>query len=228
MVTTPSYTVEASWYTDTGATDHITNDLDRLAVHDKYHGKDQIQTVGGAGMPIQHVGHSLIKTPIHALHLHNILHAPQATKHLLSVHRFTRDNNVFFEFHPFHFLVKDAPTRIPLLRGSCVGGLYPMSFHGINQNPAVLLAARPTPDLWHRRLGHPGVYTLCQVLSQNSLLVSPLNKHASVCNACQMVKSCQLPFCGSVNNINYCSPRAHPYRCLGSGHTVVEWVTILR
>jgi hypothetical protein len=228
MVTTPSYTVEASWYTDTGTTDHITNDLDRLAVHDKYHGKDQIQTVGGAGMPIQHVGHSLIKTPIRALHLHNILHAPQATSiyfQCIGLHETTMCS---LSFTRFIFLSRTPPTRIPLLRGSCVGGLYPMLFHGVNQNPAVLLAARPTPDLWHRRLGHPGVYTLCQVLSQNSLLVSPLNKHASVCNACQMVKSCQLPFCGSVNNINYCSLRAHPYRCLGSGHMVVEWVTILR
>jgi hypothetical protein len=32
-------------------------------------------------------------------------------------------------------------------------------------------------------MGHPGVHTLHQVLSQNSLLVSPMNKYASVCNA---------------------------------------------
>jgi hypothetical protein len=99
-------------------------------MHDKYLGKEQIQMVGGSGMSIQHVGHSLIHTPIQTLHLRNILHAPQANKHLLSVHRFTRDNNVFFEFHPYHFLIKDTPTRIPLLRGRCVGGLYPLHHNG--------------------------------------------------------------------------------------------------
>jgi hypothetical protein len=46
MVTTPSYSVDAPWYSDMGTTDHITNDLDRLAVRDKYQGKVQIQTVG--------------------------------------------------------------------------------------------------------------------------------------------------------------------------------------
>jgi hypothetical protein len=36
MVTTPSYLIDAPLYSDTGTTDHITNDLDHLAVHDKY------------------------------------------------------------------------------------------------------------------------------------------------------------------------------------------------
>jgi hypothetical protein len=98
-----------------------------MAVRDKYHGKEQIQTVGGSGMSIRHVGHSILHTPIRALHLQNILHAPHANKHLLSVHRFTRDNRVFFEFHPYHFLVKDSITRICLLRGRCVSDLYPMT-----------------------------------------------------------------------------------------------------
>jgi hypothetical protein len=109
--------------------DHITSDLERLAVRDKYHGKEQIHTVGGLGMSIQHVGHSILRTPLRAL-LQNILHAPQANKHLLSVHRFTRDNRVFFEFHSYHFLIKDSITRTPLLRGRCVGGLYPLTSHG--------------------------------------------------------------------------------------------------
>jgi hypothetical protein len=68
MASMPSYSVEAPWYFDTGATDHITNDLERLAIHEKYQEKEQIQTVGGSGMPIRHVGHSMIHTP-RALHL---------------------------------------------------------------------------------------------------------------------------------------------------------------
>jgi hypothetical protein len=163
FVAAPSYAVDTNWYSHTGATDHVTNDLDRLALCEKYQGKDQIQTVGGSGMSIHHVGYSIIRTPVHALHLHNILHAPQATKHLLSVHRFTRDNNVFFEFHPYHFLVKDTPTRIPLLRSKCIGGMYPLSFHGAPISSTALLAARPSTDLWHQRLGHPGSFAFHSV-----------------------------------------------------------------
>jgi hypothetical protein len=37
------------WYIDTGATDHITGELERLHTHDKYHGNDQVHTMSGAG-----------------------------------------------------------------------------------------------------------------------------------------------------------------------------------
>jgi hypothetical protein len=37
------------WYIDTGATDDITGELERLHTHDKYHGNDQVHTASGAG-----------------------------------------------------------------------------------------------------------------------------------------------------------------------------------
>jgi hypothetical protein len=160
LAANPSYTIDGNWYSDTGATDHVTHDLERLTVRDKYLDKEQIQATGGSGMSIQHIGHSLIRTLVRTLHLCNILHAPHANKHLLSVHRFTRDNNVFFEFHPYHFLIKDTPTRIPLLRGRCVGGLYPLHHNGATSSLEALLAVHPSPMLWHQRLGHPESFAL--------------------------------------------------------------------
>lgn len=44
-----SYQVDTNWYSDTGATDHITGDLDRLSVREKYNGKERIQTANGSG-----------------------------------------------------------------------------------------------------------------------------------------------------------------------------------
>jgi hypothetical protein len=165
-------------------------------VRKKYHGKYQIQTTGGSGMSIHHVGHSLLRAPICFLQLRNILHAPQANKHLLSVHRFTRDNHIFFEFHPFHFLVKDS-MRIPLLHGRCVDGLYPLSFHGASKTTSALLSTHPSAELWHQRLGHLGSFATQQIFRQNNLLVSSLNKPSHVCTACQMANSHQLPFLNS-------------------------------
>ncbi|WVZ54710.1 hypothetical protein U9M48_005468 [Paspalum notatum var. saurae] len=46
---TTSYTVDTNWYTDTGATDHITGELDKLAFREKYNGGDQVHTANGAG-----------------------------------------------------------------------------------------------------------------------------------------------------------------------------------
>ena len=107
MVTTPSYAINLNWYTDTGATDHITGDLNKLLVREKYHGNDQVQVANGSGLSILHTGHSHISTPSWSLQMSNILHVPNIARNLLSVHCFSTDNNVLFEFHPDDFLVKD-------------------------------------------------------------------------------------------------------------------------
>jgi hypothetical protein len=44
-----SYQVDLKWYSDTGATDHITSDMDLLTMHEQYHGGDKVQVGNGAG-----------------------------------------------------------------------------------------------------------------------------------------------------------------------------------
>ncbi|KAL6348523.1 hypothetical protein AAG906_013143 [Vitis piasezkii] len=51
----------------------------------------------------------------------------EPTKNLIFVHHLTKQNNVFVEFHPFHFLVKDKITGVILLRGACNNGIYTFS-----------------------------------------------------------------------------------------------------
>jgi hypothetical protein len=89
-----------NWYTNLGATYHITDELEKLAIHDKYNGGEKVHMASGTGMEIRHVGKSIIHTPIRNLQLCNILHVSKATKNLMSIHRFSLDNNVFFEIHP--------------------------------------------------------------------------------------------------------------------------------
>jgi hypothetical protein len=48
--------VDTNWYTDTGATDHITGELEKLTVRDKYHDTDQVHTASGVGMRINQIG----------------------------------------------------------------------------------------------------------------------------------------------------------------------------
>ena len=80
-------------------------------------------------MQIKHIGPSLINTPIRDLHLNKILHVPKATKNLVSVHRLTKDNSAFLEFHPDYFLVKDQVTKNILLKGRCHKGLITFLLH---------------------------------------------------------------------------------------------------
>ncbi|XP_071676767.1 uncharacterized protein [Lolium perenne] len=53
-----SYGVDTNWYSDTGATDHVSSELEKLHVRDRYNGNEQIHTASGAGMDIRHIGHS--------------------------------------------------------------------------------------------------------------------------------------------------------------------------
>jgi hypothetical protein len=58
---------------DTGATNHVTGQLNKLTVHDTYQGRDQVLNASGQGMDIAHVGHSVLHTPYSSIHLKDIL-----------------------------------------------------------------------------------------------------------------------------------------------------------
>jgi hypothetical protein len=49
-VATASSKVDTDWYTDTGANDHITSNLDRLTVRERYHGNEQVHVGDGSGL----------------------------------------------------------------------------------------------------------------------------------------------------------------------------------
>ena len=63
-VNTASYGVDTNWYPDSGATHHITNELNNLTVRDSYKGYDKVNTASGQGMKISHVGHSIVRHPV--------------------------------------------------------------------------------------------------------------------------------------------------------------------
>jgi len=181
---------------DSGATDHITGELEKLTVRNKYHGGDHVHAANGTGMEISNVGHSTLHSPSSKIHLRNVLHVPSASKNLVSVNRLTRDNNVFLEFHPDHFLIKEQVTRRSLLRGRCEGGLYPIksSPHRSSRNKEALGVVNPFASLWHHRLGHAAAPIVQWILSRHKLsfIRDVNNKH--VCDVCQQGKSHQLPY----------------------------------
>lgn len=74
-----------SWYPDSGATNHITNDLSNLSVSSEYHGGKHLLLGNGHKVKISHIGHSnFLPTPTasdsRSLHLTNLLHIPSITK----------------------------------------------------------------------------------------------------------------------------------------------------
>jgi histone deacetylase 1/2 len=155
-----SYNVDPAWYMDTGATDHITSDLDRLAARDAYNGNERVHIGNGAGWHIAHIGHGTLNTTAKSLALRNVLHVPSITKNLLSAHKLALDNSVFIEIHLYHFVVKELESKKRVLAGRCEAGLYPIRPSEIKaQKCAMLSAARTSKEQWHRRLGHPFLST---------------------------------------------------------------------
>jgi hypothetical protein len=57
---TQSYSVDAPWYMDTGATNHLTSEMAKLNTHEPYQGHDHVRTANGAGMHISHYKKSAI------------------------------------------------------------------------------------------------------------------------------------------------------------------------
>ncbi|CAM8988176.1 unnamed protein product [Rhodiola kirilowii] len=188
---TSNYPVDPAWYLDTGATDHLTNDPEKLHTKEDYNGKDQVHTADGSGMDIIHVGNTTLNThSTKSLFLRNILHVPSITKNLVSVHKFTCDNNVSVEFYPNKLLVKDLATNTVLLKGRSYGGLYTIDEP---QPKGVFHSIKASSDRWHARFGHPSIPIVRHILHRHNL-PSLSSTVSSICNACQQGKSRQLPF----------------------------------
>ena len=66
----------------------------------------------GQGITIQNIDESFFSSPFQSklLSLKSLLHVPMIKKNLLSVSKFAKDNNVYFEFFPNSCFVKDQVT----------------------------------------------------------------------------------------------------------------------
>ena len=126
------------------------------------------------GMSISHIGNTVFHTPKRDFSISNVLHVPSANKNLVSVHQFTSDNDVFLEFHPTYFCIKDKDTKNPLIRGRCRDGLYPLpTFSQVHH------ISKPSTTRWHHRLGHPSSVIVNRVLRDYNLSFT----RESVCDA---------------------------------------------
>ena len=125
--------MDTNWYIDSGATDHITGEFDKVSVRERYHGQDQVQALNGSGMMIRHIGQPVIPTLDRDLHLKNILHVPDAHKNLISIHCLANDNRAFLEFYHDFFNIKDRATKKVIHTASVKASSTPWWHHRINK-----------------------------------------------------------------------------------------------
>jgi hypothetical protein len=87
----PILPAEDTWYPDTGANHHITNELQHLNLsHEDYTCQDQIHVGDGTGLPISHIGYASLTLSHRRFILNQLLRVPLPLicKNLLSVRQF--------------------------------------------------------------------------------------------------------------------------------------------
>ena len=118
----------------------------------------------GQGMHIKHFHSNILNT---SFHLKNLI--PGINKNLVSVSKFAKDNNVFFEFHPEFCLVKSQVTKEIILQGRLKDGLYGFDNIPVAHFPVTSLLPCNTNNpvcnsisvadsffVWHEKLRHCG------------------------------------------------------------------------
>lgn len=128
---------DGNWCVDSGATTHITHDLQNLAISSDYSGNEGLMVGNGNLLSISSVGSNTIPLKSNSasspgsLLLNNILFVPHITKNLLSISQFTKDNHVTIEFNSDSCFVKDNHSHKILLKGSLSNGVYQMDLSSI-------------------------------------------------------------------------------------------------
>ncbi|KAK9140231.1 hypothetical protein Scep_009912 [Stephania cephalantha] len=101
-------TVEQSWYTDSGATNHITLVPSQLSNCSQYSGKNFLLVGNGHALPILYVGNDKVPSTSSSLTFSNSMCVPHITKNLLSISQLARENNAVIEFDSEKCFVKDS------------------------------------------------------------------------------------------------------------------------
>lgn len=188
---------EQHWYVDLGATNHITNDINNLLVHSGFQGTKHVAIGNSQGLQISNTSSSILQTShMNSFTLNDILHVPAISSNLLSVRKFSKDNNCMFVFDSDGFSIQDQTIRNIRFRGLSQNGLYPFPLFAAASpssviNSTTFLGIKTTAGTWHQRLGHP-TGSACHKLLVNL----PYSGFSSTlfCKFCQMAKSCKLAF----------------------------------
>ena len=185
---------DKNWLLDSSASHNITGDLSNLSIHSEYDGTDEVILGDGSGLAVSHIGSLALHSPHRNFTLRDTLCVPNLCKNLISVHHLTKQNNVFVEFHPFYFLVKDKISRAILLKGACNNGIYTFPESIVASKKVANVHERTSIDGWHKRLGNPSIKIVHHLVKNFSLPISLTKTLSSLCHSCSINKAHQHPF----------------------------------
>ncbi|RVX08949.1 Retrovirus-related Pol polyprotein from transposon RE2 [Vitis vinifera] len=191
--TTTTSSPDKRWLIDSAASHNITSQVSNLQFHSEYDGTDEVIIRDGSGLPITHSGSLTLSFPNRKFQVEDTLCVPTINKNLISVHHFTKQNNVILEFHPTYFLVKDRRTGEILLQGPCENGVYHLPSSPA-ATPIAFVHECTSVAGWHQPLGHPSFKVVTRLISSFSLPTTSCLSGSNNCHSCSINKAHQLPF----------------------------------
>lgn len=141
------------------------------------------------------MGSIALQLPQGTLPLKDVLVCPDITRSLLSVSKLTSDYPCEITFDDAFVFIKDKGTKQVLTQGRRHKDLYVLKdvqFQAFYSNRQQVTSV----GIWHQRLGHPHMDILQQLASNKAIVFNKINA-SSVCDACRVGKSSQLPFSSS-------------------------------
>uniref|UniRef100_A0A2N9I820 Integrase catalytic domain-containing protein n=1 Tax=Fagus sylvatica TaxID=28930 RepID=A0A2N9I820_FAGSY len=181
-----------SWILDSGASNHMTNSLHGLSNVREYCGSSHIQTANGSALPIVAVGDV-------SSFLKDVLVSPNLSVNLVSVGQLV-DQDYGVNFTHDGCVVQDQMSGQVIAKGPKHGRLFSLQIPAPRNLPPFLSLlcnkSRVSPEVWHKRLGHPNSRILSYLL-KSGLLNNKEHFSSAVfsdCATCKLGKSKILPF----------------------------------
>ncbi|KAD2394436.1 hypothetical protein E3N88_41413 [Mikania micrantha] len=184
------------WIVDSGCSNHLTGDKERLKNPIVYGGSKVVTIDDNSKYQIAHIGDVVFSSEggKQDLVLKNVYHVPGMRRNLISVSQMTEEGS-FVVFGPKDVRVfKNIETSsVPILKGRKSETMYVLNTESAYVEKT---KGNQTTELWHQRLGHVGLDKLSLIVKQKLLVGLPnleVQKDG-VCSGCQYGKAIQLPF----------------------------------
>uniref|UniRef100_A0A2N9HGS9 GAG-pre-integrase domain-containing protein n=1 Tax=Fagus sylvatica TaxID=28930 RepID=A0A2N9HGS9_FAGSY len=148
------------WIVDSGCSNHMTGDKEKLQNMSKYKGKRVVVTVDNTRLPIAHIGETLIIPRFNTkqVPLEQVYHVPGVNKNLLSVAQQADSGNwVLFVPKDVKVYKEIVVIGTPTMEGQQMESVYVMSAESAYVDKT---RKNETVDLWHARLGHVSYHKL--------------------------------------------------------------------
>ena len=174
-----------SWILDSGASDHVVANPSLISNLSPPNIPHSITLANGSKAQVTGIGQA---SPLPSLSLNYVLFVPGCPFNLISISKLTDSLNCSITFSSKSFCIQDCNTGKTIGTGSVSQGLY-----YLHSQSSTICGVSASPDMIHRRLGHPS-------LDKLKVLVPQLSHLKSLdCESCQLGKHVRASFPSSPN-----------------------------